>query len=57
MHWLQHIKNNIIFHIEIKTTFKESGEELKRLRRKNKILKQKRDRLKKAPAYFAKETL
>jgi len=33
------------------------AEELKRLRRENKILKQERDILKKATAYFAKETL
>lgn len=33
------------------------NEELKRLRRENKILKQERDILKKATAYFAKETL
>ena len=32
-------------------------EELKRLRAENKILKQERDILKKAAAYFAKETL
>lgn len=32
-------------------------EELKRLRRENKLLKQERDILKKATAYFAKETL
>ncbi len=37
---------------------KESeSEELKRLRRENKLLKQERDILKKATAYFAKETL
>ncbi|MEN8717270.1 MAG: transposase [Sulfurovum sp.] len=37
---------------------KESeSEELKRLRRENKIFKQERDILKKATAYFAKETL
>ncbi|CAI8197547.1 MAG: Uncharacterised protein [Arcobacter lacus] len=37
---------------------KESdAEELKRLRRENKLLKQERDILKKATAYFAKETL
>ena len=37
---------------------KESeSEELKRLRHENKILKQERDILKKATAYFAKETL
>jgi transposase len=33
------------------------SEELKRLRRENKILKQERDILKKATGYFAKETL
>ena len=44
--------------VEIKTTLKESeAEELKHLRRENKILKQERDILKKATAYFAKETL
>ena len=32
-------------------------EELKRLRRENKLLKEERDILKKATAYFAKETL
>ena len=37
---------------------KESeSEELKRIRHENKILKQERDILKKAAAYFAKETL
>ena len=41
-----------------KNTQEESDqEELKRLRRENKILKQERDILKKATAYFAKETL
>lgn len=33
------------------------SEELKRLRKENKLLKQERDILKKATAYFAKETL
>ena len=43
---------------DINTSSKESdNEELKRLRRENKILKQERDILKKAAAYFAKETL
>ena len=43
---------------DISASFKESNnEELKRLRRENKILKQERDILKKAAAYFAKETL
>jgi len=44
--------------INFKDTTKESElEELKRLRRENKLLKQERDILKKATAYFAKETL
>ena len=44
--------------IEIKTTLKErEAEELKRLRRENKILKQERDILKKVTVYFVKETL
>lgn len=47
-----------IRNLEKSTTLKESeAEELKRLRRENKILKQERDILKKATAYFAKETL
>ncbi len=41
----------------IKNTKEEEKEELKRLRRENKLLKQERDILKKATAYFAKETL
>jgi len=41
-----------------KTSIKESTEEeLRRLRKENRILKQERDILKKATAYFAKETL
>jgi transposase len=41
-----------------KSIVKESeAEELKRLRKENRILKQERDILKKATAYFAKETL
>ena len=41
-----------------KSKVKESTEEeLRRLRRDNRILKQERDILKKAAAYFAKETL
>jgi transposase len=43
---------------DVNASSKESdNEELKRLRRENKILKQERDILKKAAAYFAKETL
>ena len=42
----------------VRNTIKESFEdEAKRLRKENKILKQERDILKKATAYFAKETL
>lgn len=41
-----------------KSVIKETAEdELKRLRAENKLLKQERDILKKATAYFAKETL
>jgi len=43
---------------ETTTSLKESAEEeLKRLRVENRVLKQERDILKKATAYFAKETL
>ena len=50
--------NMPIRNLEKSTILKESeAEELKRLRRENKILKQERDILKKATAYFAKETL
>ena len=50
--------NMPIRNLEKSNTLKESeSEELKRLRRENKILKQERDILKKATAYFAKETL
>lgn len=40
-----------------KNANESESEELKRLRRENKLLKQERDILKKATAYFAKETL
>ena len=47
-----------IRNLEKSNTLKECElEELKHLRRENKILKQERDILKKATAYFAKETL
>jgi len=48
-------KNNIKSTKELKQESLE--EELKRLRSENKILKQERDILKKATAYFAAETL
>lgn len=40
-----------------KTSQEDMAEELKRLRAENKLLKQERDILKKATAYFASETL
>jgi len=44
--------------ISSKTDIKESAEEeLRRLRKENRLLKQERDILKKATAYFVKETL
>ena len=57
------LKNNIPIDApgtskKITTTVKETVEdELRRLRRENKILKQERDILKKATAYFAKEVV
>ena len=58
-HWVTSYKkaHNIPIR-DVNASSKESdNEELKRLRRENKILKQERDILKKAAAYFAKETL
>ena len=43
--------------INLSSSKESESEELKRLRHENKILKQERDILKKAAAYFAKETL
>ena len=43
--------------VNLSSSKESEHEELKRLRRENKILKQERDILKKATAYFAKETL
>ena len=55
-HWVTMYKK--AHKIPTKSITKESeSEELKRLRHENKILKQERDILKKAAAYFAKETL
>lgn len=59
-HWINIYKqeNNITTETSTKSTLKETAEEeLKRLRKENKLLKQERDILKKATAYFAKETL
>ena len=58
--WISRYKrvHNIPSNINNSSSKKEPlDEELKRLRRENKILKQERDILKKATAYFAKETL
>jgi len=57
--WIRQYKqaNNIAITF-LGNTSKESFEdEAKRLRKENKVLKQERDILKKAAAYFAKETL
>jgi transposase len=43
--------------VNLSSSKESEHEELKRLRAENKILKQERDILKKAAAYFAKETL
>ena len=57
------IKNNIAITTQgssknnISTVKESTEEELRRLRRENKILKQERDILKKATAYFAKEVV
>jgi len=59
-HWVTVYKkeNNIPTRdINLSSSKENEHEELKRLRRENKILKQERDILKKATAYFAKETL
>ena len=58
--WISRYKkeHNLPLKENHRLTIKEPmNEELKRLRRENKILKQERDILKKATAYFAKETL
>jgi len=58
--WISRYKraHNLPLKENYRQTVKEPiDEELKRLRRENKILKQERDILKKATAYFAKETL
>lgn len=59
-HWIRMYKkeHNIATESSSSPTVKETMEdELKRLRKENKLLKQERDILKKATAYFAKETL
>ncbi len=59
-HWVTMYKkaNNIPTRaVRLSNTNEPLDEEVKRLRRENKILKQERDILKKATAYFAKETL
>lgn len=59
-HWVTTYKkehNLPTKNINLKANQESDAEELKRLRRENKILKQERDILKKATAYFTKETL
>ena len=58
-HWVTMYKkeHNIPTRNVNQTPKEDVNEELKRLRRENKILKQERDILKKAAAYFAKEVL
>jgi transposase len=57
--WIRQYKqaNNISIATPGNTTKESFEDEAKRLRKENKILKQERDILKKAAAYFAKETL
>ena len=57
--WIREYKkaNNIAIVPLGKTTKESFEDEAKRLRKENKFLKQERDILKKAAAYFAKETL
>jgi transposase len=57
--WIRQYKqaNNIAITTAGNTTKESFEDEAKRLRKENKILKQERDILKKAAAYFAKETL
>ena len=62
--WIRAYKIKNKLPVEARTTYGTTAsisesmeEELKRLRSENKILKQEREILKKAAAYFAKETL
>jgi len=59
--WIRVYKQKRNIAIDTRSTSKapkdDMNEELKRLRAENKLLKQERDILKKATAYFAKETL
>lgn len=57
--WIREYRkaNNIARSSLVKTTKESFEDEVKRLRKENKVLKQERDILKKAAAYFAKETL
>lgn len=56
--WLKEARNKSGMGSEVKMSKQESvEEELKRLRKENARLKMERDILKKATAYFAKETL
>jgi len=57
--WIRQYKqaNNIASTTSINTTKESFEDEAKRLRKENKVLKQERDILKKAAAYFAKEVV
>ena len=57
--WIREYKkaNNIASSLQTNTVKESFEDEAKRLRKENKTLKQERDILKKAAAYFAKEVL
>ena len=57
--WIREYRkaNNIGIYPLVRTTKESFEDEAKRLRKENKLLKQERDILKKAAAYFAKEVI
>jgi transposase len=55
--WKRELQNNGEIAFRGKGHLKPEDEELRRLRRENELLRQERDILKKAAAFFAKETL
>ena len=55
--WKKQIQNDGVVVFPGKGHLKPEDEELRRLRRENELLRQERDILKKAAAFFAKETL
>ncbi len=54
--WKRKFKEDPVFAFPGKGRMKPEEEELRRLRRENTLLKQERDILKKAAAYFARES-